>query len=97
MTLPASSPFLSLSGCSASYGAVASVHAQVLPKLAVNGCPVCHMPGAGCVRPETGYDGLFPFLAIGQAADTSLVSNMKAGWVTHETFVQIDLFYSVRV
>ena len=46
---------------------------QVLPQLAVNGCPICHMPGAGYVRPEISYDGLFPFLAIGQAADNNVV------------------------
>ena len=46
---------------------------QVLPQLAVNGCPVCHMPGAGYVRPEISYDGLLPFLAIGQAADNNVV------------------------
>ena len=46
---------------------------QVLPKLAENGCTVCHMPGAGYVRPEMSYDGLFPFLAIGQAADNNVL------------------------
>lgn len=46
---------------------------QVLPKLSANGCPVCHMPGAGYVRPEISYDGLFPFLAIGQAADNNII------------------------
>ena len=46
---------------------------QVLPKLAVNGCVFCHMPGAGYVRPEISYDGLFPFLAMGQAADNNVL------------------------
>ena len=46
---------------------------QVLPRLAENGCVVCHMPGAGYVRPEISYDGLFPFLAMGQAADNNVL------------------------
>ena len=46
---------------------------QVLPKLTANGCQICHMPGAGYVRPEISYDGLFPFLAIGQAADNNII------------------------
>ncbi len=46
---------------------------QVLPQLGRNGCPICHMPGPGYVRPEISYDGLFPFLAIGQAADNNVV------------------------
>ena len=46
---------------------------QVLPKLMANGCQICHMPGAGYVRPEISYDGLFPFLAIGQAADNNII------------------------
>lgn len=46
---------------------------QVLAKLAENGCPICHMPGAGYVRPEISYDGLFPFLAMGQAADNNVL------------------------
>ena len=46
---------------------------EVLPRLAVNGCVVCHMPGAGYVRPEISYDGLFPYLAMGQAADNNVL------------------------
>ena len=46
---------------------------QVLPRLAENGCVFCHMPGAGYVRPEISYDGLFPFLAMGQAADNNVL------------------------
>ena len=46
---------------------------QVLPRLAENGCVVCHMPGAGYVRPEISYDGLFPFLAMDQAADHNVL------------------------
>lgn len=46
---------------------------QVLPRLAENGCVFCHMPGAGYVRPEMSYDGLFPFLAMGQAADNNVL------------------------
>ena len=46
---------------------------RVMPQLAVNGCQVCHMPGAGYVRPEISYDGLLPFLAIGQASDNNVV------------------------
>lgn len=46
---------------------------EVLPKLTADGCTTCHMPGFGYVNPEMSYDGLFPFLAIGQAADNNVV------------------------
>jgi hypothetical protein len=46
---------------------------QVLPRLATDGCVKCHSPGPGYVTPAISYDGLLPYLAMGQARDNNVL------------------------
>lgn len=47
--------------------------AEVLPKLAANGCPLCHVPGPGYVRPAIDYRELLPYVAMGLARDDNVL------------------------
>jgi hypothetical protein len=54
---------------------------QVVPKLAANGCPMCH--AVGYVRPNViVYDDLLPYLAMGDAPEKSAlirkIANLRA-------------------
>ena len=47
--------------------------AQVVPRLAENGCVMCHSPGRGYVRPAIEYRELLTYLAMGQSADNNVL------------------------
>lgn len=46
---------------------------EVMPRLAENGCVMCHSPGRGYVRPAIEYRELLTYLAMGQSADNNVL------------------------
>ena len=46
---------------------------EVMPRLAENGCVMCHSPGRGYVRPAIKYRELLTYLAMGQSADNNVL------------------------
>lgn len=48
-------------------------NAHVVPRLAENGCVMCHSPGVGYVRPAIEYRELLTYLAMGQSAENNVL------------------------
>ena len=46
---------------------------DVMPRLAENGCVMCHSPGSGYVRPAIEYRELLTYLAMGKSADNNVL------------------------
>lgn len=46
---------------------------EVMPRLAENGCVMCHSPARGYVRPAIEYRELLTYLAMGQSADNNVL------------------------
>jgi len=46
---------------------------HVLPRLATNGCLICHMPTRGDVHPAIQYEHLLPYLVMGQSATNNIL------------------------
>lgn len=68
-----------LLGFAAALPAVAEQHgeaffnAEVTPRLAENGCVMCHSPGPGYIRPAIEYRDLLTYLAMGQSSDNNVL------------------------
>ena len=48
-------------------------NAEVVPRLAENGCVMCHSPGQGYVRPAIEYRELLTYLAMGQSSENNVL------------------------
>ena len=48
-------------------------NAEVTPRLAENGCVMCHSPGPGYIRPAIEYRDLLTYLAMGQSSDNNVL------------------------